>query len=132
MKYLNCTSCGKEKLTYNSQVRPLCLSCGHKGCGRSSGFKYTLEQRQAISIRRGGTGVVGEVTVLNRYPGLRKWCKSIKERDGACIDCGSTERLEAHHLVAKAKFPEVATELWNGITLCHKCHKAEHKIIGIK
>jgi hypothetical protein len=88
------------------------------------------ETRYKLSISHGGTGVVGE----NKpgIPGLGAWRKAVKARDGACIDCGSTERLEAHHLVLKSKFPEVATELWNGITLCRKCHIAEHKIIGKK
>jgi hypothetical protein len=99
----------------------------------NKGNTRTFEQRQKISIGHGGNGNI-DVNIKNKrkFPGNAKWSKAVKARDGACIDCGSTEQLEAHHLVAKAKFPEVATELWNGITLCRKCHIAEHKIIGKK
>ena len=56
-----------------------------------------------------------------------KWAKTIKELDGnKCVFCGSTEKLEAHHIQQKAAAPEMATDLENGITLCHKCHYTAH------
>lgn len=56
-----------------------------------------------------------------------KWAKEIKRLDGGrCAFCGSTENLESHHIKAKAEKPELATDLENGITLCHKCHYTAH------
>ena len=132
VKYSHCTSCGKEKTTHRQRNSAVCAGCKTQGGLKNRGQKRprTIEYRINQSIAQGGDGVLGKKRL--RIPGLGEWTDAVKARDGACIDCGSTERLEAHHLVLKSKFPEVATELWNGITLCRKCHIAEHKIIGKK
>jgi len=58
---------------------------------------------------------------------LQKWAKAVKERDGlSCVECGEEEGLEAHHIQEKAKHPELALKLWNGITLCGRCHDKIH------
>jgi len=53
---------------------------------------------------------------------LKAWGDIIKRVWNNCIICGSTEKLEAHHVKPKAQFPELALEIDNGITLCKKCH----------
>ena len=55
------------------------------------------------------------------------WSRMVREMDGnKCAFCGSTERLEAHHIVPQFASEELATELENGITLCKKCHYTAH------
>ena len=70
----------------------------------------------------------------------RKWMDGVKERDKACVRCGSTENLESHHVVPLVELLEKyriknrddarkCAQLWdsnNGITLCRKCHYQEH------
>ena len=70
----------------------------------------------------------------------RKWMDGVKERDKACVSCGSTENLESHHVVPLVELLEKyriknrddarkCAQLWdsnNGITLCRKCHYQEH------
>lgn len=59
---------------------------------------------------------------------VRHWRKAVLERDGyACTRCGSTDRLEAHHLVRWADCPEARVVVENGVTLCCECHKDEHR-----
>jgi len=53
---------------------------------------------------------------------LKAWGGVIKHIWNNCIICGSTEKLEAHHVKPRAQFPELALEIDNGITLCKKCH----------
>lgn len=56
-----------------------------------------------------------------------RWARTIKELDeNRCAFCGATLRLEAHHINQIAANPEQATDLENGITLCHKCHYTAH------
>ena len=56
-----------------------------------------------------------------------RWAKNIKELDGnKCVFCGSIEKIEAHHIQQKAEAEAEATDLENGITLCHKCHYTAH------
>jgi len=83
--------------------------------------------RSNISIAKGGNGKLD-----NRYPpGHQTWAKAIKQRDGECVHCHSKEQLEAHHLLRRSKFPQFATELWNGLTLCAPCHTITHSKVGI-
>jgi 5-methylcytosine-specific restriction endonuclease McrA len=71
----------------------------------------------------------------------RRWMDAVKERDGCCQRCGSTQRLEAHHLTELAVlieqhgiknrndarcFAHVLWDLANGETLCESCHYREH------
>lgn len=71
----------------------------------------------------------------------RKWMDAVKERDGECVDCGSVENLESHHIKPLVEIMEElniksredarkhADVLWdieNGIALCQKCHYGEH------
>lgn len=53
---------------------------------------------------------------------LKSWGDVIKHIWNNCIICGSTEKLEAHHVKPRAQFPELALEPDNGVTLCKKCH----------
>ncbi len=57
---------------------------------------------------------------------LRRWSEKVRARDGACVDCGATENLHAHHVVPKAEAPERAYELENGVALCESCHRKRH------
>jgi len=73
----------------------------------------------------------------------RKWMNAVKARDGKCLVCGSTEKLESHHIVPLAVLVGVhgitnreqareCKELWdleNGMTVCARCH---YKIHGRK
>lgn len=62
---------------------------------------------------------------------LSKWAKAVKARDGMkCKKCGSRRKLHAHHVKPKAKFPSLAYNLSNGITLCQKCHIQQHKFMS--
>lgn len=78
---------------------------------------------------------------VRRMTENRKWMDAIKSRDGMCLECLSTERLEAHHIRPLSELIEklgiknredarrFASELWdleNGITLCRRCHYKKH------
>jgi 5-methylcytosine-specific restriction endonuclease McrA len=43
----------------------------------------------------------------------------------SCARCGSTVDLEAHHIVPLASGG--TNELSNLLTLCHDCHRAQHR-----
>lgn len=87
----------------------------------------------------GGTSRLN--TSIRQMHENRRWMDAVKARDGCCVRCGATERLESHHRVALADLIEMlgiqgrddarrhASVLWdleNGETLCRPCHDAEH------
>lgn len=58
---------------------------------------------------------------------LKQWADAVKARDGKCLKCGTTEDLHAHHVLPKSTHPELSLDPDNGMTLCYRCHKAEHE-----
>lgn len=54
---------------------------------------------------------------------LKNWSKAVRDRDGnKCFLCGSTEHLQAHHILPKHGWKEHRLDENNGIALCAKCH----------
>lgn len=56
------------------------------------------------------------------------WARAVISRDQAtCQRCSATGvELHAHHIKSFEHYPELRWELSNGMTLCHRCHWAEH------
>lgn len=68
---------------------------------------------------------------------LSNWSKKVRERDGyVCRACGhhnpntskKPNKIEAHHLFPKSKYPVLAYDDGNGVALCQKCHKQYHNM----
>ena len=58
---------------------------------------------------------------------LAKWAKAVKAlADNRCNICGSTENLQAHHIMPKNLYPDHIYDLNNGLCLCRKCHYYYH------
>jgi 5-methylcytosine-specific restriction endonuclease McrA len=57
----------------------------------------------------------------------------VLDRDGhTCVECGSTDRLHAHHVVPVAVDPKLAEDVSNGVTLCPPCHGGKHPDLPAK
>lgn len=50
--------------------------------------------------------------------------EKVLNRDGACVLCGSTEKLQRHHLVPRSKGGSDTPE--NQVLLCAECHRKLH------
>lgn len=55
----------------------------------------------------------------------RDFRKAVRKRDKfKCKMCGSTEKLQVHHIIPWSKSYELRYTVSNGITLCKECHKS--------
>jgi len=55
---------------------------------------------------------------LDEYLKMSKAKKSYKKNYPECASCGSTKGLEVHHILPVSKFPHLASDPNNFITLC--------------
>lgn len=58
----------------------------------------------------------------------RVWRLAVLKRDKqSCKHCGSKQNLQAHHIKPFAKYENHRYKVSNGLALCEKCHRVEHK-----
>lgn len=54
----------------------------------------------------------------------RALCQQVLERDTCCVECGSYDGLECHHIIFRSQFG--SDILSNLVTLCKICHGNRH------
>lgn len=112
------------------KVRPPCLVCGNAVKAMS---------RLYCSVSCRNRGVYADKTkhpnwnddASTKYQKLRNsvwkeleiWRKAVLGRDGKCVLCSSTTKLQADHIKPFMYFPDLRFQLSNGRTLCYECHK---------
>lgn len=62
---------------------------------------------------------------------VRTWRNNVLSI-GHCEVCGSTENLEAHHILKWSDFPKGRIDPKNGECLCLECHATAHEVDGLK
>ena len=54
---------------------------------------------------------------------------TVKSRDGCCQCCGEMDKqLQIHHILPIAKYPNLASDMGNMVTLCQICHSKYHNM----
>ena len=60
---------------------------------------------------------------IRKSPEYQRWRREVRQRDGdACRVCEEHGNSHVHHIKPLEKYPDLATEIDNGITLCGNCH----------
>jgi len=57
---------------------------------------------------------------------LMNWKRTVQKRDKTCQVCGSTNNLNAHHILHRKYYPKLALNVNNGIILCKQHHNETH------
>ena len=86
-------------------------------------------KREMAFTRQGGEhwnwqgGLKELVQGIRSSPQYYQWKKAVLERDNhTCRDCGTTEKLDTHHIQSILNYPQGVFEVNNGLTLCGDCH----------
>lgn len=137
-----CIGCNNE-FVYRINHKREKLYCTNE-CAEKHRKPMTHEQRlKGIEVRSKSEkwlNYVDSITGENnkRYTGnrigrtqngkLTTWRKAVFMRDDyTCQHCNQKGgRLEAHHIKEYSKYPELRTEVTNGLTLCYDCHNKVH------
>jgi len=66
---------------------------------------------------------------MRNTPMYKRWRIKVLERDNkTCQKCNKTNcKLFAHHIKAWKDYKKLRFDVDNGITLCHECHREEHR-----
>jgi 5-methylcytosine-specific restriction endonuclease McrA len=102
----------------------LCPNCGTplaEGVLRGRCPRCKREQDQAKNKRR---TAARRARLTSRWQTVR--AQAIRRDGNRCTNCGSTEKLEGHHIRPLAKGGS-AYSLDNIITLCASCHQQEFR-----
>ena len=66
-----------------------------------------------------------------RSPEWKALRQQALQRDGhKCCLCGSTARLNVHHIFCRKFFGDLKLDIDNLLTVCSKCHFRIHKSVG--
>lgn len=131
-----CLNCNKEFIAFAFQVK--------KGKGNFCSYKCSSLNRDNKEFleraRRTGpehhSFIHGKSYENNKNrkkvmssPIYRKWRKCVFERDNyTCQKCNLKDIiLYAHHIIPWIKDESKRFDINNGLTLCNKCHRLEHK-----
>ena len=116
-----CGVCGKtfgmrktEPITTFKNRKFCSQACGWKGQKYRRGPEHPCWRIDARRKNRGGEH--------------RTWRQAVLIRDKTtCQRCGvSNVEMHVHHIKSYKDFPDLRFDVANGITLCHRCHWAEH------
>lgn len=80
-----------------------------------------------IIIEDKGGNIKKDVQKIRNTPGMSSWKHKVKERDKVCQCCGGSDHLEVHHVNPLAIYPDLGTDINNGMVLCQTCHRDYHK-----
>lgn len=129
---------GVEVPTQNPDIRAKCIvTCLEKYGSPSYGAIYSKEHKGELSPTwKGGVSYHRVERSTNEY---RYWRKSVFERDLYTCQCcgtksgiGNKVELNAHHIRNWKDNEKSRYDIYNGITLCDKCHTNFHSKYGKK
>lgn len=93
---------------------------------------WPIERRKKLSEKKKGPnchfwkgGITKKHQAIRASLEYGLWREQVFKRDNfTCQRCGKIkDHIEAHHIMAFSKYPEMRFEISNGITLCRLCHK---------
>jgi 5-methylcytosine-specific restriction endonuclease McrA len=108
----------------------VCIECGSPLPSRrrsycSDACKNAKWDRYWNQVRRNCRTIKGDRTVSWGF-----FVKIQLRKHPICARCGETKNLEVHHIIALKSGG--TNEAKNLITLCHSCHRAQHRTTPIK
>lgn len=72
---------------------------------------------------KGGKAKIRQEWRIKHSAQISKFRKLIRDRDKVCRDCGSSNRLEVHHIIGLAECEKAFFRPMNAVLLCRNCHK---------
>lgn len=116
-----CQHCGTEFRWYTESRKFCSAECAKLGQKRYYGREHPRSNPES---RARGAQSNSKVQ--------QKWAAAVLLQDDAtCQECGvSGVKMHAHHVLPWKHFPEHRADVWNGVTLCVRCHRRVHSNDG--
>lgn len=127
-----CRSCS----TYGKRSVRHCVVCDNefynvafkKTCSELCRSKLRSLIQEGEKSHRWQGGKTDKALIFRHSLDYSEWRRAVFNRDDyTCYLCFQKgKRLTAHHILLFSERPEFRLEMWNGITLCRKCHQSIH------
>lgn len=119
-----CQVCENEVTRYKTDFKDMVF------CSRECYAEYCSRQTGEDANQWKG-GLSSGIKFTNSSEG-EQWRRAVFERDDyTCQDCGERGgNLNSHHIKPRSEYPELETEVSNGVTLCIDCHANRHEEKG--
>lgn len=103
-------------------------SWGHHSAETIEKMRRAARRGSESNLWRGGADRAERLAIAD-------WCAQyrsdfLRAASYQCNRCGTSERLELHHIETVAARPDLAREPSNIEVLCHKCHREHHGLTG--
>ena len=123
-----CTCGTRKSISRGSLINGATLSCGCLNRENKKGQKGPFNPNWNFLL------TVEDRKQQGRPPEVKTWAQKIKEKyNYTCFVCSkSGGALVSHHLNSYSVFPNLRTDIKNGVCLCESCHKKFHKEYGNK
>uniref|UniRef100_A0A6M3ISN5 Putative HNH endonuclease n=1 Tax=viral metagenome TaxID=1070528 RepID=A0A6M3ISN5_9ZZZZ len=125
--YVNCKLCDNKMF----ENKFYCNDCFTKICNEHKPWHKGKKCPAIGSAKLGDKnpmwkgGITSKSRQLKNSPEWKNWRYKVFKRDNfICQDCNQKgKKLHPHHIFEKSKYPNFIFKVWNGRTLCSKCHK---------
>lgn len=96
--------------------------------GKKRAYRYDCEPEPDVGVISKKSASSGDMNTRYLYAGGKRfydeWREAVFKRDGyKCQKCGSSEKLQVHHVKPFLKHPHLVIVIDNGMTLCEDCHR---------
>ena len=97
-------------------------------------IKLSIEEMQKLfELTVKGDMFHAKLNRLDYITDYSKFRYRVKKRDDfRCVVCGSKSNTVVHHLNGFKKYPDMAIDDNNGVTLCKSCHDKYHDEYGFE
>lgn len=95
---------------------------------RESGFIKQIDSETIEIVHWDINNGIAETAHKRLSYKYRKWRESVLKRDNyICQECGTSKKLNVHHIKHFSDHEELRYDMGNAVTLCELCHRKLHK-----
>lgn len=127
--YCSRSCAGKDKNQISHKLNKLCEVCNKEFIVkryRKDSALYCSNECRRKRMPKAAEHPMWKGGISERKYSSRKVIRNLKKCIAECQKCGSTNRLQGHHIIKHSENKDLANDQNNILILCISCHANEH------